>query len=105
MGTFCDVLPRNALNKTIFGKKGIFFQTLQGAESDYWMLISSELLLASSSVIQQVKVYLKYTWSILKVYLKYASSLLEVYIKYTLEVYFQYIWSIRKVYFTLVRVS
>ena len=62
------------------------------------MLISSGLLLGSSSVIQQVEVYLK-------VYLKYASSLLEVYIKYTLEVYFQYIWSIRKVYFTLVRVS
>ena len=32
-GTFCEVLPRNALNKTIFGKRAFFRQMLQGAAS------------------------------------------------------------------------
>ena len=36
-----------------------------------------EILLALS-IIQQVEVYLKYTWSILEVYLKYAYVILTV---------------------------
>ena len=56
-----------------------------------------DLKYTSSSVIQQVEVYLKYTWSILEIYLKYALSMLEVYFKYTwkytssvFEVYLKY---------------
>ena len=30
MDTFCKVLPRNALNKTIFGKKSIFVKYYTG---------------------------------------------------------------------------
>ena len=53
-----------------------------------------DLKYTSSSVIQQVEVYLKYTWSIV-----------ELCFKYTLEVNFRCIWSILKVYLTLVRVE
>ena len=68
-------------------------------------LNNEDLNNTSSSVIQQVEVHLKYTWSVLQVTwrifevcFKYTRSiiqvyLLEVYFKYTLEVYFQYIWS------------
>ena len=51
----------------------------------FFCLNNIDLKYTSSSVIHQIEVYLKYTWSMIHVYLKY------IYFKYSLEVYFQYI--------------
>ena len=45
------MLPRDTLNKAILGKGALFCQILQGAVSNYQMLISSELFLAKVTAI------------------------------------------------------
>ena len=49
-----------------------------------------DLKYTSSSVIQQIEVYFKHTWSILEVCLKYTSNIIWKYTSSIFEVYIKY---------------